>query len=180
MNIISGVFKSIKIKTSKDLPYRPTKSLVRKSIFDSLTYFNFNSVCDLFSGTGNLAYEFASRGANRVVCVEHFGACVRYIQQNIKAFKLEEIIEVRRQDAFKFLGQHQQQYDIIFADPPYDFDQSTFENIIELVFKNNLLLNDGLLIIEHSKHTNLKNHQLLSYQKRYGSNMFSFFEKGEE
>ena len=50
MNIISGIFKSIKIKTSKDLSYRPTKSLVRKSIFDSLNYFNFNSVCDLFSG----------------------------------------------------------------------------------------------------------------------------------
>ena len=71
MNIISGIFKSIKIKTSKDHSYRPTKSLVRKSIFDSQNYFNFSSVCDLFTGTGIIGFESASRGAKFIAYVDN-------------------------------------------------------------------------------------------------------------
>ena len=82
MNIISGIFKSIKIKTSKDLSYRPTKSLVRKSIFDSLDYYNFNSVCDLFSGTGIIGFESASRGAKFVTFVDNNYRAIKLIQEN--------------------------------------------------------------------------------------------------
>jgi 16S rRNA G966 N2-methylase RsmD len=69
-----------------------------------------------------------------------------------------------------------QQANIIFADPPYDLPDTEFEKIPELVFQNNLLYHEGLLIVEHSKHTNLSQLKHFSYSKSYGGNMFSFFE----
>ena len=65
-------------------------------------------------------------------------------------------------------------FDVIFADPPYNFENEQFERIVKLVFKNKLLNDDGVLIIEHSKHTKLSDHEQLSFSKKYGGNMFSF------
>ena len=70
-------------------------------------------------------------------------------------------------------------YDVIFADAPYEFELELFEKIVALVFDNNLLTEEGILVVEHSKQTDFKNHKYLSYQKKYGGNMFSFFEKKE-
>ena len=67
--------------------------------------------------------------------------------------------------------------DMIFADPPYNFDDNQFSKIPELVFQNDLLLDGGILIVEHSKHTNLSNIENYAYSKNYGGNVFSFFEK---
>lgn len=66
--------------------------------------------------------------------------------------------------------------DIIFADPPYDFTPEKFAKIPELVFSNELLSEEGLLIIEHSPHTPMDSQPFFSFQKKYGSSMFSFFE----
>ncbi len=81
---------------------------------------------------------------------------------------------------YKFLEKNIAQYDVIFADPPYDFEFKKFEEIVRLVFENNLLTEEGVLIVEHSKHTNLTENAHLSYQKKYGGNMFSFFENNSE
>ena len=80
---------------------------------------------------------------------------------------------------FIFLEKTNQTFDVIFADPPYDFDISLFEKIVTLVFENNLLNEGGVLILEHSKFTEFENNSLLSYQKKYGGSMFSFFENPE-
>ena len=85
-------------------------------------------------------------------------------------------IQTIKSDVFKDLEKATLQAHVIFADPPYGFTDEQFSNIPELVFKNNLLLEDGLLIIEHSKHTNLSNQEHYSYSKSYGGNVFSFFE----
>jgi len=77
---------------------------------------------------------------------------------------------------FKFLEKTSLQSNIIFADPPYNFTDDQFEKIPQLIFKNNLLLDDGLLIVEHSKHTDLSKLENFNYSKSYGGNMFSFFE----
>ena len=68
---------------------------------------------------------------------------------------------------------------MIFADPPYNFEDDKFEKVISLVFQNDLLDQGGLLIIEHSKHTDLQQVEHFRYSKKYGGNMFSFFEKEE-
>ena len=117
MNIISGIFKSIKIKTSKDLSYRPTNSLVRKSIFDSLNYFNFNSVCDLFSGTGIIGFESASRGAKFITFVDNNYRAIKLIQENAITMEGPNYSYFQK-DVFSFL-KYSYSYDLIYADPPY-------------------------------------------------------------
>jgi 16S rRNA G966 N2-methylase RsmD len=85
-------------------------------------------------------------------------------------------IKAIKSDVFKFLENSKQQYSIIFADPPYNFNIDLFTKIPQFVFENNLLYNEGLLIIEHSKHTDLSDLYNYSHSKKYGGNMFSFFE----
>ncbi len=177
MRIISGLYKSRKIIAPKNLPVRPTTDMAKESLFNILNntfYFNDISVLDLFAGTGNISYEFASRGTEQITCVDQDFGCIKFINETANKFNMP--IQTIKSDVFKFLEKTAIQTDVIFADPPYNFSEEQFSKIAELVFKNNLLLEEGLLIIEHSKHTNLSTLPNYSYSKSYGGNMFSFFE----
>ena len=107
----------------------------------------------------------------------NFG-CIKFINETSKI--LELAITTIKSDVFKYLEKTNSKFDVIFVDPPYDFELEKFEKIVNLIFENNLLNKNGLLIVEHSKHTKLDNHVKLSYQKKYGGNMFSFFENSDE
>ncbi len=177
MRIISGIHKSKRIRAPKNLPVRPTTDMAKEALFNilnNLYYFNTVSVLDLFSGTGNISYEFASRGTSTILAVDSHIGCVKFIHKTSKELHLN--INTYKSDVFQFLEKSNETFDIIFADPPYNFELEQFEKIVNLIFDNNLLNEDGILVVEHSKHTDLKNHTYLSYQKKYGSNMFSFFE----
>ncbi len=176
MRIISGIYKSRKIIAPKNLPVRPTTDMAKESLFNiinNLFYFDAVSVLDLFAGTGNISYEFASRGTQNITCVDQDYGCIRFINKTAEAFEMP--INTIKSDVFKFLEKSNLQTNIIFADPPYNFSEEQFAKIPELVFQNSMLLDDGILIIEHSKHTNLSNLNHYSYSKSYGGNMFSFF-----
>lgn len=181
MRIISGKYKSKRLHAPKNLPVRPTTDMAKEALFNilnNLYYFNEISILDLFAGTGNISYEFGSRGTENITAVDaHFG-CVKYINSTSKELELD--INAYKSDVFKFLEKAKSTFDVVFADPPYDFETEKFEKIIQLVFENELLSEGGLLIVEHSKHTDLSNHPHLSYQKKYGGNMFSFFESPSE
>ncbi|MDR3047233.1 MAG: 16S rRNA (guanine(966)-N(2))-methyltransferase RsmD, partial [Bacteroidales bacterium] len=154
MRIIAGKNKGRHIITPQNLPVRPTTDLGKESLFNILNnYFNFDRivVCDLFAGTGNLSYEFASRGALSVVSVEQNHACAEFIKKNLNTLQYNNVTVVKG-DVFHFLERSRQSFDIIFADPPYNL--SNIEKIIELVFKNNLLKLNGWLVLEHSKEHN--------------------------
>ncbi|NCO63633.1 MAG: methyltransferase [Flavobacteriales bacterium] len=177
MRIISGLYKSRRIVAPKNLPVRPTTDMAKEGLFNVLNnhfYFDEISVLDLFAGTGNISYEFASRGTTAITCIDEDFGCIKFINQTAEAFKMP--IQTIKSDVFKYLEKSTLQTDIIFADPPYGFKDELFFKIPELVFKNNLMLEGGLLIIEHSKHTNLSHQDYFSYSKNYGSNVFSFFE----
>lgn len=177
MRIISGIYKSRKIVAPKNLPVRPTTDMAKESLFNIINntfYFDELIVLDLFAGTGNISYEFASRGTEQITCVDQDFGCIKFINETAATFKMP--IQTIKSDVFTFLEKTTIQANIIFADPPYNFTDDVFAKIPELVFKNNLLLEDGLLIIEHSKHTDLSNLMNYSYSKSYGGNMFSFFE----
>ncbi len=177
MRIISGKHKSKRITAPKKLPVRPTTDLAKESLFNilnNLYYFDSIQVLDLFSGTGNISYEFASRGTETIYAVDSHYACIKFIDQISN--DLEFNITTFKSDVFKFLEKTSLKADVIFADPPYDFEQSKFLTIVDLVLDNNILNEDGLLIVEHSKHTDLSEHPKFSYNKRYGGNVFSFFE----
>jgi len=176
MRIISGLYKSRKIIAPKNLPVRPTTDMAKESLFNiinNLYYFDDISVLDLFAGTGNISYEFASRGTEQITSVDQDFGCVKFINKTTEMFEMP--IQTIKSDVFKFLEKTSLQSNIIFADPPYNFTDEQFKKIPELIFKNNLLLDDGLLIVEHSKHTDLSKLENFSYSKSYGGNMFSFF-----
>ncbi len=181
MRIISGIHKGRKIIAPKKLPVRPTTDLAKESLFNILNnrfYFDEISVLDLFAGTGSISYEFASRGSENITAVDQDFGCVKFINQISDDLELN--IQVLKADVFKFLENSFQKYKIIFADPPYALSEEQFKNIHDLVFKNNLLEDDGLLIIEHSKHTKLTGLEHYAFGKVYGGNAFSFFENHQD
>ncbi len=181
MRIISGKYKKRRIHAPKHLPVRPTTDMAKEALFNilnNLFYFNSVSVLDLFAGTGNISYEFASRGTENITAIDNNFGCIKFIHSTSKI--LDFNINSYKSDVYKFLEKTNQKFDIIFADPPYNFEKEKFEKIVNLVFENNLLSEDGLLILEHSKHTDLKSSDNLSYQRKYGGNMFSFFENKKE
>ncbi len=177
MRIISGKFKGRRITTPKNLPVRPTTDMSKEALFNVLNnHFNFAElkVLDLFSGTGNISYEFGSRGCESLTCIDGDMGCVNFIKKTAKEFDFN--ITAIKSDVFAFLEKHNAEYDIIFADPPYAMEQSAFEKLIELIFEKELLNEEGMLIIEHSKHTKLNHMMHFSFQKNYGGSVFSFYE----
>lgn len=181
MRIISGKLKGRRLKAPKNLPVRPTTDMAKEGLFNilnNLYYFDSIAVLDLFSGTGNISYEFASRGSKTVYAIDANYNCIRYIYNTAKELDLE--INTYKSDVYKFLNKTTLQSDVIFADPPYDFTAEKFLEIANTIFEKNLLKEEGVLIIEHSKHTDLSTHKYHSYDKRYGGNVFSFFENPTE
>ncbi len=177
MRIISGKFKGRRIFPPKNLPVRPTTDMSKEALFNVLNnHFSFEGlkILDLFSGTGNISFEFASRGSDNITAVDADFGCVKFIKQVAEEYDFN--IAAMRSDVLKFLEKNTNSYDIIFADPPYALDQKTFENIVTLVFQQELLREDGMMVIEHSKYTKLDHMIHFSFKKSYGGSIFSFFE----
>jgi 16S rRNA (guanine966-N2)-methyltransferase len=177
MRIISGKYKGRRISPPKGLPVRPTTDMSKEALFNVLNnHFSFEGlkVLDLFAGTGNISYEFASRGSTPITSVDGDFGCVKFIKQVAAEYDFN--IAATKSDVFSFLEKSKTSYDIIFADPPYALDQKTFEKIVLLVFEKGLLNEDGMMVIEHSKYTKLDHMINFSFQKSYGGSIFSFFE----
>ena len=119
MQIHSGQYKGRRIKTVKNLPYRPTTSIVRKSLFDILHNISDKSVLDLYAGTGVIGFEAASRGAKQVTFVDSSLRVNSLLKINSASFNYQNFHFIKK-DAFSFLKSNKS-YDIIFADPPYDY-----------------------------------------------------------
>lgn len=117
MQILSGIYKGLKITTTRNIPYRPTQTRIRKSLFDMLGDISGNTVLDLFSGTGILGFEAASRGADSVTFVENNYSAVKMLNKNISLFNYADF-NLQKEDAFKYV-ESCGQFDLIFADPPY-------------------------------------------------------------
>ncbi|MCX2680891.1 RsmD family RNA methyltransferase [Galbibacter sp. EGI 63066] len=177
MRIISGKYKGKRLMAPQKLPVRPTTDFAKEALFNILNnqfYFDELTVTDLFAGTGNISFEFASRGAKSITAVDNHAGCVQYISK-IKN-ELDFPIQTVKSDVFTYLEKTRQKADIIFTDPPYDFSLEQFSKIPELVQKQELLNEGGLLIVEHSKHTDLSECPGYSEHRKYGGSVFTFFE----
>ncbi|WP_300569894.1 16S rRNA (guanine(966)-N(2))-methyltransferase RsmD [Flavobacterium sp.] len=177
MRIISGKYKGRRISPPKNLPVRPTTDMCKEALFNILNNnFNFSGlkILDLFAGTGSISYEFGSRGCTPITSVDGDMGCVMFIKKTANEFDFD--ITAVKSDVFKYLEKSKASFDIIFADPPYGMEQKEFEKIIELVFENNILEDDGMMIIEHSKYTKLDHMENFSFEKAYGGSVFTFFE----
>ncbi|WP_026899207.1 16S rRNA (guanine(966)-N(2))-methyltransferase RsmD [Daejeonella oryzae] len=175
MRIIGGKLKGLKINPPANLPVRPTTDLAKEALFNILyNQFDFEEikVLDLFSGTGNISLEFASRGVPQIISVDRDSGCVNFLKNTAKQHKLENI-QVYKDDVFKFMEAETEPFDIIFADPPYDL--SRIPEIVKIVFERNLVSKKGYLIVEHPSMKTLSNHPNFKEQRIYGSSSFSFF-----
>jgi 16S rRNA (guanine966-N2)-methyltransferase len=177
MRIIGGILKGKHFDAPARLPVRPTTDKAKEALFNILfnTYdFEECEVLDLFSGTGSICIEFASRGIKSVLAVDKHPGCVAWIKSVAEQFKLDQI-ETQKADTFKFLAEETKKYNIIFADPPYDLPN--INQIPQLVMDNNLLTDNGILIVEHPPMLKLNQYPGFTEVRKYGNSSFSFFDK---
>ena len=178
MRIIRGKLKSRRFSIPKKFPSRPTTDFAKEGLFNFLEnqlYLHEIDVLDLCAGTGNISFEFISRDTEKVVAVDKDYNCIKFIKDTAKEFDIEDNIEVVKMDIIQYLKKTDKKFDLIFSDPPYD--AKFHDQIAQLVFERNLLNEEGILIIEHGKHTNLEKIPNFDKVRPYGNVIFSFFNK---
>ena len=181
MRIVSGKYKGRRIVAPGKLPVRPTTDMAKEALFNILNntyYFDEISVLDLFCGIGSICLEFGSRGTRDITAVDSNPGCVQFVDKTSRSLDLG--IQTLRSDVFTFLERSSRSYDLIFADPPYEMPQEKFLDLVNAVFERKVLDQEGMLIIEHGKNTDLSGHPNYLRSRKYGSNVFSFFSWPEE
>jgi len=176
MRIIGGKLKGIRLQPPANLPVRPTTDMAKEALFNILNNkydFETCAVLDLFCGTGNLTFEFASRGAESILAVDMDYGCVNWVKNTAKQYQFDQI-DVRKGDVFKLLKQMTGSYDLIFADPPYNMPN--IPQIPVMVEAQQLLKPNGLLIVEHQSNMKLNRQPGYTETRKYGNSSFSFFE----
>ena len=175
MRIITGKYKGRHFDIPRTFKARPTTDFAKENIFNVLTqYIDFESAeaLDLFSGTGSITLELLSRGCSRVVSVELDRDHHRFIQECLKKLNTDKCVPIRG-DVFRFLKSCKQQYDFIFADPPYALKE--LPQIPDIIFERQLLTEEGLFVFEHGKDYDFSNHPHFLEHRSYGSVNFTLF-----
>ncbi|MBO4839482.1 MAG: RsmD family RNA methyltransferase [Bacteroidaceae bacterium] len=176
MRVITGKYKGRHFDVPRTFKARPTTDFAKENLFNVLKgYIDFDeepTALDLFSGTGSITLELLSRGCSRVVSVEadalHYSFICGFVEklQDLNAFPV-------RADVFRFLNKCHEQFDFIFADPPYALPQ--LEQLPDIILSHQLLREDGLFVLEHGKTQDFSNHPRFVDHRAYGSVNFSFF-----
>lgn len=177
MRIISGQFKSRKFTAPKHLPVRPTTDRAKEALFNILDHQYFLDelkVLDLFAGIGSISFEFASRGTSQITAVDQNRGCTDFISQTAEELGIE--LQIFTQDVPAFISNTQDSFDIVFADPPYNLTKEEYATLIDIVVNSKLLKENGVFILEHSKHADLSSHPKLSEERTYGNSVISWFE----
>lgn len=176
MRIITGKLKGRRISLPAKLDVRPTTDRTKESMFgiiEARKVLDGASVLDLFGGSGNLGFEAISRGAGHVVFVEKNPDAVSHINKIAEIFDVEQQVTVVNTPVEKFLQTSRPQYDLIFADPPYDL--LFVENMVREITENNWLSEDGWFILEHDKRFDFTGHSHCAFSKAYGRTIVSIF-----
>ena len=172
MRIISGTHKGRKINPPNNLLIRPTTDRAKEAIFsiiESRYFFTEKNTLDLFSGSGNISLEFASRGCNKIKAIDNNFDCIRFINNISEEFNFN--ISAVQSDVLKYIENCNKQYNFIFADPPYKYKH--YEKLKDIIIKKKIVKKDGLLIIEHDKTTIFND--LNVEVRKYGISHFSLF-----
>ena len=177
MRIVGGEHKGRIIHVGKDFDARPTTDFAREALFNILSnHFDFTGISflDLFGGSGSISFECCSRGCQEIDLVEINDRFVQYILKGASQMNMTGIHPVSM-DVFRFLPLCRKQYDLIFADPPYEL-----KNLADLpaaVLERDLLLPGGWFILEHSRKHNFNHEPSFFDERKYGNVHFSFFRK---
>ncbi|MFH1161469.1 MAG: RsmD family RNA methyltransferase [bacterium] len=175
MRIISGRYKGRRIDPQVSLAVRPTTDFAKEGLFNvlsNLVDFTETSVLDLFSGTGNISFEFISRGCTHVVALDIERRCVDFINHTATKLGMDGLKAVRV-NVLVYLRNPYQTFDLIFADPPYQM--SGIDQLPNQILNAGMLNEGGLLILEHSEKYNFTEYPLFTQVRQYGKVHFSFF-----
>jgi len=175
MRIISGKFGGRVFHPPANMPYtRPTTDIAKTGLFNILEH-NFDleeiKTLDLFGGTGSISYELSSRGAFDQTIVEKDAQMAEFIRQTAKKLGIE--LHLVKMDVFKYISQCKEQFDLIFAGPPYAL--TDIDLLPDLIMKKELLKEGGWFILEHTPRNSYINHPLYKTERHYGTTVFSIF-----
>ncbi|MFZ5553860.1 MAG: 16S rRNA (guanine(966)-N(2))-methyltransferase RsmD [Bacteroidota bacterium] len=174
MRIIGGTLKGRKLNAPHLPDARPTTDFARESLFNILqSRYDLEriKVLDLFAGSGSIAFEFISRGAFQVTCVDLYAPGLAFIRNTAKDWEVN--IETVKSDVFRFLKGKTTPYDIVFADPPFEHKGVT--ELPGLVIDNGWVKENGLFIAEHGKAGQFNGFGKFVEERTYGKVHFSFF-----
>jgi len=175
MRIITGIYKGRHFDIPRTFKARPTTDFAKENIFNVLTgYLDFDgaTALDLFSGTGSITLELASRGCAHVISVEQARDHHRFITDCLRKLDTHACVPLRG-DAFRFVKACKQQFDFIFADPPYAMKE--LPDIPSLIFEKGLLKAGGVFVLEHGKDHDFSRHPHFVEHRSYGSVNFTLF-----
>jgi 16S rRNA (guanine(966)-N(2))-methyltransferase RsmD len=175
LRIIGGKYRGRRIEPPSGFKARPTTDFAREALFNILENrleFENTDVLDLFSGTGSISYEFASREARSIHLVEKDQKHISGINRIIRDLGFTNIRPVHI-DVRTYLKTCRQKYDVVFADPPYDLPW--LKQLPDLVTGSGVMKEEGFFILEHPRNMNFSDHPLFFEHRSYGSVNFSFF-----
>lgn len=176
MRIISGKLGGRKVNPPGKMPYtRPTTDIAKEGLFNILQNnleFEGIKTLDLFGGTGSISYELASRGATDQIIVEKDPAMYAFIKKKAEEFGMAHL-KVVKMDVFKFIESCQEQFDFIFAGPPYALE--TIDELPKQIIAHNLLKPGGMFVLEHTPRNNYEGYEKFVQERNYGTTLFSFF-----
>jgi 16S rRNA (guanine(966)-N(2))-methyltransferase RsmD len=201
MRIITGKYKGRHFEIPRSFKARPTTDFAKENIFNVLVqYVDFDgaTALDLFSGTGSISLELVSRGCSQVVSVELDRDHFRFIRECINSLSPSpspsreggQYARERkgtvplstwrgvRGEAFRFLKSCKQQYDLVFADPPYALKE--LATLPDIIFEKQLLKAEGIFVLEHGKDHDFSGHPHFKEHRQYGSVNFSIFTTEEK
>ena len=176
MRIIGGEWGGRKIHPPSKMPYtRPTTDIAKEGLFNIIQSnrdLEGLKTLDLFGGTGSISFELASRGATDLTIVEKDSQMLAFIRKTSETFGLTQL-NVVASDVFRFLKNTREQYDFIFAGPPYALE--TIDQIPGLVVGGNLLKTNGWFVLEHTPRNRYSGYPLFVTERNYGTTLFSIF-----
>lgn len=176
MRIIGGEFRGRRFTPPAKTPARPTTDIAKEGLFNTLI--NMIDVegiktCDLFGGTGSISYELASRGAGDLTLIEQDRGNIIFINKTVKELGIADKFKIIKGEVFKFMKQSTEQYDFIFAGPPYALQN--IDDIPILLFEKEMLAPGGIFVLEHTPRNDYQQHERFLKMKNYGTTVFSYF-----
>ena len=177
MRIISGKYKGRRFNPPlKKCQTRPTMDMAKEGLFNILAnqiYFEDIAVLDLFGGTGSISLEFLSRGCPDVTYVDKSYVCTGFITDIKEYLSIGQEFKIIKTDILMFLERNINKYDLIFADPPYDYKFT--EELVSKIFDKGIMTSNGTFILEHDKRYDFSDHPHFQNSRKYGTNIFSWF-----
>ena len=176
MRIISGKWGGRTISPPKNMPHtRPTTDIAKEGLFNILqNRMNFEGIktLDLFGGTGCISYELASRGAKDLTIIEKDNTMHSFIKNNFKILG-EKDVQILKMEVFSFLNTCSASFDFIFAGPPYAL--GNIDDLPKIIVTKKIIAPKGFFVLEHTPRNQYEKFSGFSFQRNYGTTLFSFF-----